>query len=102
MMHAPITDGDVKPHREHEIDFHDAVLATVEHFEQRRGRERVRTPKRHAYAITTLPEPAHQIESVGCEPANAYGSWDARAPQRLDGSCMIIAAKRARHVAAKP
>ena len=98
-MRASVPGGEVRLRREHHVDFHDAVFTTVDHYELVRDGASHRGSKSHAYAMTTLPELAHLAEGAGLVALESYGSWDARAPERVDGPRLILSAARPRAAA---
>jgi SAM-dependent methyltransferase len=93
-MHASTADGTVTLLREHHIDFHSAVFTTIEHYELVRDGKIERTRKTHAYSMSTLPELAFHLKQAGCVEPETYGSWEARAVERIDGPRMMISAIR--------
>ena len=93
-MRAAVPGGEVHLRREHRLDFHAAVFTTVEHYDRVQSGEHHPSSKAHAYAMTTLPELAHHLESAGFVGLETYGSWDARDVERIDGSRLIVSAVR--------
>lgn len=93
-MRTAVPGGEVHLRREHVIDFHAAVFTTIEHHSLVRAGETHPSKKSHAYAMTTLPELAYQLEQAGFAELETYGSWDAREVQRVDGARLIVSATR--------
>jgi SAM-dependent methyltransferase len=93
-MRTAVPGGEVHLRREHLLDFHAAVFTTVEHYDLIRDGEHHPSSKSHAYAMTTLPELAHHLESAGFAGLETYGSWDARDVERIEGSRLIVSAVR--------
>lgn len=93
-MRTAVPGGEVRLRREHHIDFHAAVFTTVERYDLVRGGASRPSSKSHAYAMTTLPELAFHRELAGFAAVESYGSWDARAPERVDGPRLIVSAAR--------
>jgi SAM-dependent methyltransferase len=93
-MRAELPGGEVLLRREHIIDYHDAVFTTVEHYDRVRDGEHHPSSKRHAYAMSTLPELRHHIEEAGFVEIETYASWDARDVERITGPRLILSAVR--------
>lgn len=93
-LRTEIPGGEVHLRREHVIDFHAAVFTTIEHYVLIRDAERRPSRKMHAYAMTTPAELTYHLELAGFGDIEAYGSWDARGAERIDGSRLILSAVR--------
>jgi SAM-dependent methyltransferase len=93
-MRALVPGGEVHLRREHVIDFHEAVFTTIEHYDLIRAGKIHSTRKSHAYAMTTLPELTFHLEGAGFAKLETYGSWDARAVERIEGARLMVSAVR--------
>jgi len=93
---SSVPGGEVVLVREHEIDFHTATFTTLERYRLLRDGHEQRVQMRHVYAMTSLPELAHEIGLAGFTALEAYGSYAARAPERIEGGRLLISAVRPR------
>jgi SAM-dependent methyltransferase len=78
----------------HVIDFHQALFTTRQLYTVREadGRE-WEFQSEHPYAITALPDLEYLFSIVGFGPLRTFASYQARAPERLGGGRMLIAAQ---------
>jgi SAM-dependent methyltransferase len=91
---SSVPGGKVVLTREHEIDFHSATFTTLENYRLLRDGREQRVQMRHVYAMTSLPELAHELESAGFTDLETYGSYSARAPERIEVGRLLISAVR--------
>lgn len=75
----------------HEIDFHTATFTTVQEYALDEAEP---VHMRHVYAMTTFPELAGALSTAGFGEVRTYESYASRAPERLSGARMLIAAVR--------
>jgi len=93
---SSVPGGEVILTRDHEIDFHNATFTTLERYRLLRGGREQRVQMRHVYAMTSLPELEHELGLAGFTAPETYGSYAARAPERIEGGRLLIAAVRPR------
>lgn len=94
----------VRLRRRHEVDPHAAVFTTWEEyavFEPASQSEEDVEPEPilthemvHPYAILTYPELTFQLKRAGFDGLETFTSYGARAPERLTGERMMVAARR--------
>jgi len=79
--------------RNQHIDFHDATFTTTdEYVYAHSGQSEARLI--HSYGMTTLPELRYHLDAAGFEDPRTFTSYAARAPERLDGPRILLAARK--------
>ena len=91
---SSVPGGEVILTREHEIDFHRATFTTLENYRLLRVDREQCVQMRHVYSMTSLPELEHELGVAGFTALESYGSYAARAPERIEGGRLLISAAR--------
>lgn len=79
--------------RRQEVDYHAATITTTDVYVAAES-SRPMAELVHVYGITTLPEIESLCRDAGFETLHTFGSYDARAPERLDGARLLVSARK--------
>lgn len=84
---------EVTLHRRHEIDYHDALFTTTDEYvfgDEADAHVRLV----HRYAMVTCPELEYQLREAGFVELRTFTGFDARAPERIRGARILVAARK--------
>lgn len=80
----------------HSLDFHRCLWTHTDHFVVQGGDEDGVFEKVHRMSMLGFPEVARVLDLSGFDEINTYNGYDARQPEELTGSRLLVSARKPR------